>query len=62
MRKRQGLLAVLALLFIVILGGCGGGDTTLSDLERTAEQFNAALQTPMRPIPSAPAALSGSVT
>ena len=42
MRKRQGLLAVLALLFIVILGGCGGGDTTLSDLERTAEQFNAA--------------------
>lgn len=42
MRKRQGFLAVLALLFIVILGGCGGGDTTLSDLERTAEQFKAA--------------------
>lgn len=42
MRKRQGFLVVLALLFIVILGGCSGGDTTLSDLERTAEQFNAA--------------------
>ncbi|MFR2407171.1 MAG: hypothetical protein ACLS76_18640, partial [Eubacterium callanderi] len=41
MRKKQGLLAVIALLFIVILGGCGG-DTTQSDLERTAEQFNAA--------------------
>ena len=32
MRKKQGLLAVIALLFIVILGGCGG-DTTQSDLE-----------------------------
>ena len=42
MRKRQWFLVVLALLFMVLVGGCGGGVTTLSDVERTAEQFNAA--------------------
>lgn len=43
MRKKQCLLAVIALLSVVILGGCKGGTAEKSDLEKTAESFNAAL-------------------
>lgn len=43
MERKQGLLAAVALLFIIILGGCGGSTTVQSDLEKTAERFNAAV-------------------
>ena len=39
MRKRQGFLVVLALLFIVILGGCGGGDTDGADTFRNTGSY-----------------------
>ncbi|WP_195268337.1 hypothetical protein [Eubacterium sp. 1001713B170207_170306_E7] len=41
MRKKQMVLLVTALFFMVTIGGCGGGAETQSDLEKMAESLYA---------------------